>query len=75
MHPPILRTAAESGAGGHWWAEAGILSQQETEDQMDGLSHLPGAGSRGALGPQKFKIPVCVCECVRDEESLSSKYQ
>ena len=55
---------AESGAGGHWWAEAGILSQQETEDQMDGLNHLPGAGSRGALGPQKFKIPVCVCVCV-----------
>ena len=57
-HPPRLRTPAESGAGGHWWAEAGILSQQEMEDQMDGLSHVPGAGSRGALGPQKFKIPV-----------------
>ena len=58
MHPPRLRTPAELGAGGHWWAEVGILSQQEMEEQMDGLSHVPGAGSRGALGPQKFKIPV-----------------
>ena len=25
---------------------------------MDGLSHVPQAGSRGALGPQKFERPV-----------------
>lgn len=36
----------------------GILSRQETEGQMDGLSHVPQAGSRGALGPQKFERPV-----------------
>lgn len=37
----------------------GDPSQQETEDQMDGLSHLPWAGSR-ALGPPVQNTSVYV---------------